>query len=103
MSCRTAVAQRLSDFVQNGGVLLADCRTGVKDETNLCHERTLPGLLSEPLGITIEEYEALAPETWSMPSPAREPVPGTSRASHYADWVTPARRRSAGRLSSRGT
>ena len=52
-------AARLNEFVKAGGVLLADCRTGVKDETSLCHARTLPGLLAESLGIAIEEYESL--------------------------------------------
>jgi len=54
------VAVALSAYVEGGGVLLADARTGVKDRTGLCHDRTLPGLLSSALGITIEEYEALA-------------------------------------------
>ncbi len=52
-------ATRLNEFVNTGGVLLADCRTGVKDETSLCHPRTLPGLLAESLGIRIDEYESL--------------------------------------------
>ena len=52
-------AVRLNEFVKAGGVLLADCRTGVKDDTSLCHARTLPGLLTESLGIAIEEYESL--------------------------------------------
>jgi beta-galactosidase len=51
-----ARARKLTAFVERVGVLLADARTGVKDENNLAHERTLPGLLSDILGITIEEY-----------------------------------------------
>ena len=54
------VANQLVEFVSGGGVLLADCRTGVKDETNLAYDRTLPGLLSPALGIEIDEYESLA-------------------------------------------
>ena len=49
------IANSLNEYVHQGGVLLADCRTGVKDENNLCHKRTLPGLLSPMLGIRIEE------------------------------------------------
>jgi beta-galactosidase len=49
------VAKALSDYVAKGGVLLTDCRSAVKDETNLCHVRTLPGLLSDALGISIEK------------------------------------------------
>lgn len=83
-----AVAMALSAFVGNGGTLLTDCRTGVKSEHNLCHERTLPGLLSEALGIVIPEYDAL---------PVEEPcrIQGTGslqgwfHALYYADWVTP--------------
>ena len=48
------VANQLVEYVRDGGVLLADCRTGVKDETNLAYARTLPGLLSPALGIEIE-------------------------------------------------
>ncbi|MBN1579862.1 MAG: beta-galactosidase trimerization domain-containing protein, partial [Anaerolineae bacterium] len=54
-----AVATALNEYVERGGVLFCDARTGVKDETSLCHERTLPGLLSDALGVVIEEYEAL--------------------------------------------
>lgn len=83
-----ALARQLTDYVKNGGVLLTDCRTGVKDETNLCHDRTLPGALSEALGIAIPEYEAI-------PSDVQYPIVGTQctvgrfTAIQYADWVTP--------------
>lgn len=83
-----ARARKLIAFIERGGVLMADLRTGVKDENNLVHERTLPGLLSEVLGITIEEYGALEDRTY--------PVTGgglfadTLTAIHYTDWVTPA-------------
>ncbi len=92
------VARRLIAYVEAGGVLLADCRTGVKDDTGLCHARTLPGLLSEMLGITIEDYEAV-PEgvefrlDWR---PAEEGQAGSLphaanqfTATQYVDWVTP--------------
>jgi beta-galactosidase len=80
------LAERLAAFVRNGGVLLADCRTGVKTETNLCHDRTLPGLLSEPLGISIEEYDAVPKEL----AHAIDGALGTHTAHQYVDWVTPA-------------
>lgn len=83
-----ALAQQLSDYVHNGGVLLADSRTGVKDETNLCHARTLPGLLSAPLGISIEEYEGLADDMHYTVTGA-DALPGQFTALHTADWVTP--------------
>jgi beta-galactosidase len=82
-----SVATALNEFVKNGGVLLADCRTGVKDETSLCHDRTLPGLLSKALGITIEEYEALSGDM-EYPVIGMRAVAGRFSARHYADWVT---------------
>ena len=69
-----AVAKKLVAFVEGGGVLLADTRTGVKDETGLVHVRTLPGLLTPALGIEIEEYEALAAVEY--PLTARAPLAG---------------------------
>lgn len=81
-----AVGQWLDAFVKNGGVLLADGRTGVKDETGLCHTRTLPGLLSDALGIRIEEYEALR---GGMEYAVAGGKSGDGTAIHYADWVMP--------------
>lgn len=70
-----AVAVALSQYVERGGVLFADSRTGVKDETNLCHARTLPGLLSDALGIIIEEYESLGHD-WGRGEPFKYKVIG---------------------------
>ena len=82
-----ARARRLIAFVEQGGVLMADVRTGVKDENNLVHERTLPGLLSEVLGIVIEEYGALEDRSYRVHSDGL--FPDTLTAIHYVDWVTP--------------
>jgi beta-galactosidase len=80
-------ARRLSDYVRGGGVLVADCRTGVKDTTGLCHARTLPGLLSDALGICIDEYEALDDRmTYSLA--CTPPFTTTHRGSRFADWVS---------------
>ena len=79
-------AQKLDAYVKNGGVLLADCRTGVKNERNLCHERTLPGLLSPALGITIEEYSSLGADS-SYRVISDKGLTGT--AIQYLDWVNP--------------
>jgi beta-galactosidase len=81
------VALRLVSFVEQGGTLLADLRTGVKDETGLVHARTLPGLLSPALGIEIEEYEALAAVEY--PLVAKAPLAGRFTATRYADWISP--------------
>ena len=88
-----AAARSLSDYVEQGGVLLADVRTGVKDETGLCHARTLPGLLSDALGIRVEEYEALgdpaAPQGFTYQIQGTGPLAGQYTAERAADWVTP--------------
>jgi len=79
-------AKKLDAYVKNGGVLLADCRTGVKDERNLCYDRTLPGLLSDALGITIEEYSSLGADS-AYQVAGDGGLAGT--AVRYVDWVTP--------------
>jgi beta-galactosidase len=81
-----SVALALREFVSKGGVFLTDCRTGVKTETNLCHDRTLPGLLSDALGITIPEYDAL-PENEACVVTGLAGMAGTFNALHYADWT----------------
>jgi beta-galactosidase len=81
------VARQLVSFVEQGGVLLADARTGVKDESGLAHERTLPGLLSPALGIEIPEYEALSAVEYAVDG--GEAFPGNFTATRYADWVVP--------------
>jgi beta-galactosidase len=81
-------AYKLSQYVKKGGILLADCRTGVKDCNNLCHERTLPGLLSPVLGIRIEEYGALGEDT-SYAVKGNGGLDGSYTAIRYVDWVTP--------------
>jgi beta-galactosidase len=80
------LARQLVAYVQSGGVLLADARTGVKDETNLAHPRTLPGLLSPALGIEIGEYESLGAVEYPVTGEA--PLAGDFTATRYADWTT---------------
>ena len=82
------LAQRLSNFVANGGILVCDGRTAVKDETSLMHPRTLPGLLGDALGISIEEYEALTADM-QYPIRGQEGFCGSYTAIQYADWVKP--------------
>jgi beta-galactosidase len=82
------VACKLNDFVVKGGVLICDGRTGVKDGTSLMHPRTLPGLLGDSLGITIEEYESLAADM-QYTVLGQNGFDGNFTATQYADWVTP--------------
>jgi beta-galactosidase len=88
-------ANQLVKYVGGGGVLLADCRTGVKDKTNLAYDRTLPGLLSPALGIEINEYESLRQgisdneeTTYKIRADAPD-FGGEYTAIRYADWITP--------------
>lgn len=83
-----ADARRLTAYVRAGGVLLADGRTAVKDATNLCHPRTLPGLLTPALGAVIEEYEAV-PKGCAYHVNGTDAFPGRFTAVHYADWLRP--------------
>lgn len=80
-------ADRLTDYVRRGGVLLADIRTGVKDATNLAYDRTLPGRLSQVLGVEIPEYEALYKVRYRLR--VEEPLKGDFEAAMYADWIEP--------------
>ena len=86
--------EQLVEYVRDGGVLLTDCRTGVKDETNLAYDRTLPGLLSPALGIEIEEYESLGlgitdKDATTYRIQTESQLGSSYVAIHYADWITP--------------
>ena len=50
-------ANNLRGFVQNGGMLIATARTGVKDEANAVVNRYLPGLLADVCGVEVDEYD----------------------------------------------
>jgi beta-galactosidase len=87
-------AKKLVEFVENGGVLMADCRTAVKDETNLAYARTLPGLLSPALGIEINEYESFAlgitdKDTTTYGLHTDDSLGEGYTAVRYADWIKP--------------
>jgi beta-galactosidase len=82
------LAQKLDNYVRNGGVLLSDCRTGVKNETNLAWDRTLPGKLSPVLGIEIQEYSAITPD-FNYRIFSNGLFKDTVTAIHYVDWITP--------------
>jgi beta-galactosidase len=80
------LAEKLKAYVEDGGVLMADCRTGVKDEHNLAWERTLPGALSQVFGIEIEEYGSITPDfSYSMNSD--QLFDGSMTATRYIDWI----------------
>jgi beta-galactosidase len=49
-------AQKIEDFVAEGGVLLVTATSGQRDVNNHAIEATPPGLLSKVLGVTVEEF-----------------------------------------------
>ena len=59
---RPGVAERLTEFVRNGGVLICTAMTGRTDRDDLCFMGGFPGPLRETLGIWIEEVDALMDE-----------------------------------------
>ena len=87
-----ALAARINAYVKAGGVFMCDQRAGVKDSTGLCHQRTLPGLLSPALGIEIEEYESITdPDGYRMVG--SEGFEGNFTAEKGADWINAKRAR----------
>ena len=56
---RPGVAERLTEFVRNGGVLVCTVLTGRTDRDDLCFLGGFPGPLREVLGIWIEEVDGL--------------------------------------------
>jgi beta-galactosidase len=81
-------ARQLVEFVAQGGVLVADHRSAVKDVNDKCIERTLPGLLTPALGIAIEEYESLSLQPGiTYAAQGSGALAGTWTAQHWADWV----------------
>ncbi len=89
-----SVAQGLVSYVRAGGVLVADCRTGVKDATNLAYPRTLPGKLSPALGIRIDEYEGTRlgindDDQMTLTVRNAESKNVAFTADKHADWITP--------------
>jgi len=54
------VADALKAFVQSGGTLIVGPRSGVKDAENAIVDELLPGLLREPAGCTVEEYDTFS-------------------------------------------
>lgn len=59
---KEGVAERIEEFVKNGGTFVATTMTGLVDENDRCVFGAYPGLLKEVLGIWVEEIDALFPE-----------------------------------------
>lgn len=52
-----SLVAKLTDFVKKGGTLILNYRTGVKDESNVVTDQTLPGPLAELAGIAIHDFD----------------------------------------------
>ena len=52
-------ARRLTVYVQGGGTLILNPRTGVKNANNTCHPLALPGFLADLAGLEIDDYDPL--------------------------------------------
>jgi beta-galactosidase len=56
---RPGVAERITDFVQNGGAFVATYLTGIASESDLVFLGGFPGPLKEVLGVWVEETDVL--------------------------------------------
>jgi beta-galactosidase len=59
---KPGVAERLTEYVKNGGTLIATVMSGLADENDRCVFGEYPGKLRDVLGIWVEETDALRPE-----------------------------------------
>lgn len=59
---KEGVAEKLTRFTQNGGILIATVMSGLVDENDRCVFGEYPGKLRDVLGIWVEETDALRPE-----------------------------------------
>jgi beta-galactosidase len=82
---KKSTADKITTYVKNGGIFLTDFRSGVKNETNICYDITLPGLLTDVLGIEIEEYSAIPLNT---EYPIKNVDGNEYHAIKYMDWIT---------------
>jgi beta-galactosidase len=54
-----AFAQRLGDYVQQGGTLLITFHTGIRNMDNSMSALTKPGLLAKAAGVVVEEFDSM--------------------------------------------
>lgn len=59
---KEGVAEKLTRFTRNGGILIATVMSGLVDENDRCVFGEYPGKLRDVLGIWVEETDALRPE-----------------------------------------
>lgn len=76
-------AERLKEYVKNGGHLVLGPRSGMKDEFNALLENRQPGYLADTLGGQVEQYYALES---AIPASGKL---GTGEVSVWAEWMQP--------------
>ena len=83
-------ADNLRGFVQNGGMLIATARTGVKDEANAVVNSYLPGLLADVCGVEVDEYDVQPADT-TVPLQMNLPdhITDTAQARLWFDVLRP--------------
>jgi beta-galactosidase len=69
---RPGVADRITQFVENGGTFVATYWSGVVDENDLCFLDGFPGPLRQVLGIWAEEIDTLYPTDKNTLVPAAD-------------------------------
>ncbi|WP_075257994.1 beta-galactosidase [Herbaspirillum camelliae] len=57
------IADKLREYVSNGGKLVLTTRTGVKNMNNVCLPNRLPNLLTELAGVYVDEYDPVGKDT----------------------------------------
>lgn len=63
-------AEKLREYVANGGTLVMTFRSAVKDETGIIYNEPLPAMLTDVFGICVREYHSPRPDEmntlWGM-------------------------------------
>ncbi len=83
-------AERVIDFVRNGGILVCTFRSAVKDWDGVIFSDPLPGPLRGVLGITIDDYDALGTQnaSVSLQLTGAAPMVGAHKGTLWADVIT---------------
>ena len=59
---KEGMAEALTEYVKNGGILITTVMSGIVDQSDNVHLGGYPGPLKELAGVWVEEIDALAPE-----------------------------------------
>lgn len=85
---KEGVAERLEQFVENGGSFLTTFMSGIVDQSDNVHLGGYPGPLRKLLGLWVEEIDALAPTAHNAITSASDAVPDADyKASLVSDLI----------------